>query len=235
MKTLILTAMDIELEACLSELPFKKEKNSPFHFWRLQNSNCEILISPSGVGPLAATATTTELAHFLKPDHVLLLGVCGSLSASIPPLSTIIADSIIQHDATYDSGHNMALMRPGSLYLSLDPTQRPSPALSTRVPKIKPPFETHIGVFACGASFAGDLAAKQKIRSKIPTALGVDMESAGVAYACERLGIGTSVIKVCADGFSEQSPVEYLELKMAAAKSAAFWVKALTQSSTDQW
>lgn len=217
---LVLTAMAVEYDAIRRRKQFQDWYFGRFvdgAVCRHDSEGVRLVLARTGVGIASAASAVSEIASRSELDAVFLLGVGGALSMELRLGDIVVSEAVIQHDAVFFGGDGDALMRPGSLWLSLPPEARPAPALRSD-PGLGVMFaaelrkrvshEVHVGLVASGSSFAGRLDSKELIVKRCPRALLVDMEAAGAALACERLGISFLTVKTVADRMHPQESVE---------------------------
>lgn len=240
---LFIVAMDVEFQAISDSHYDWNEIESPFGVNGLlkhTDGDRTYYLTKSGVGPVNAALATDAIIQKYFPDAVVLLGVGGSLNRKLKIGDLVVATKILQHDSVYAGPEGATLMRPGALHLSLTPEERPAPYFSTFDPLtalISGALSTyrgtiHVGTILTGSQFAATARAKQKIAKLDDNALLVEMESGGVALACERRNIPFSVAKTVSDRLKPGGGVDtdYKTFLASSAKNAATVVGRIVKS-----
>ena len=225
---LVLVAMDNEFVDFVKNNDYKERKLVYASLWEKQSQDKMIAIVKTGVGPINASMTLTEILLDQKYDEVVLLGLGGAVDPTLDAGDIVIGSSIVQHDAICSFDDRIEFMAAGELHLSLKVDERKniemltSPVLNDRYRQhLASGFKTHLGLMGSGSEFVGSKARKLNIKERLPKALMVDMEAAAVAYVCQKNNLPFTVIKTVADTLKENSTGHYVDFIKSNAKKCA--------------
>jgi 5'-methylthioadenosine/S-adenosylhomocysteine nucleosidase len=243
---LILVAMEAERQALLGRLETEEVCVHPGLGLVVdvcgRHQRNRIVICRSSVGLVSAAISTIAVAERFALSGVFLLGVGGALREEYALGDTVIGETVVQHDALFMGEEGDELMAPGELFLSLSPEDRPKPGFTaspTLISWVRPVLsgaqlggQIRIGTIASGSSFVARPSEKQRLVDRIPSAVLVEMEAAGVALACRRLNIPFLTIKTVVDRFRPHRTIseDYRQFLSTACKNAAVIAEEL-----DRW
>jgi nucleoside phosphorylase/tetratricopeptide (TPR) repeat protein len=150
-----------------------------------------VVTSPSGMGPVKAAITASAAATRWHPEHVIVVGIAGGLSAEVSLGDVMVAQSVADYtvgkvgeDGAREERWEMVPADTGLLNAanafgaagSEDLVATPRPEGTDRPAR-------HAGVIASG----GDVIASKELialyRKDMPRLIGVEMEGGGVAAA----------------------------------------------------
>lgn len=237
---LFVVAMDVEFQAAQNSLEGWQQVVPPFgvqKFLSCKTDHCTFHLMQSGVGQVNAALSVDSAVLSCLPDAVILLGVGGSLHSFLEIGDLVIGNAILQHDSVYVGPNGTELMRPGSLHLSGN--ERPEPEFVPFAPLQSLILDAlslahnvvkyRVGSILTGNQFVAAKEAKEKLAQLADNALLVEMESAGVARACERRNIPFAVAKTVSDRLSPQDGIDadYLLFLKSAAQNAAVVIRCV--------
>jgi nucleoside phosphorylase len=191
-----------------------------------------------GMGNVSAAAAARQAIQVWKPDHLLLVGIAGGFRHSTNDLrlgDVLVADQVIGFELarmTPDGTHRKyELYRPDFDLL----TAAKSVAGSEWAPNIMAPRpsgpaggrtkpEAHFGAVLSGEKVFAYGASIDELRQTWPGAVGVEMESLGVALAAYRGGCGFLMVKGVSDFADETKDDRW---RTYAAQAAAHFAAAI--------
>ncbi|MFI3603420.1 5'-methylthioadenosine/S-adenosylhomocysteine nucleosidase [Vagococcus fluvialis] len=108
MKIGIVAAMRSEINYLLTHCEIvneiKLKKNS---FYQCEYGDYDLVIVASGVGKTNASVYTQMLIDYFEPTAVINIGIGGSLSEVISPLSVVLGESFSHHDVNQEQMENL--------------------------------------------------------------------------------------------------------------------------------
>lgn len=223
----ILGAMDIELEALLSDMKEKEsEQISGFTFFKGKIENREVVIAKCSVGKVAAALCTQAMILRYHPSLLLNTGVAGTLTTALSVTDVAVGTSAVQHDMdTSPLGDPVGLISGiNKIYFEAD---KKAADLFLKIAK-------ESGVNAIGGTIAsGDqfiASAEQKARIvKNFDAIACEMEGGAVAHAAYLAKTPFIILRAISDSADGSSHMDYPTfLPIAAARSYAM-VKAFLE------
>lgn len=104
----IVAAMRSEINYLLTHCEIvneiKLKKNS---FYQCEYGDYDLVIVASGVGKTNASVYTQMLIDYFEPTAVINIGIGGSLSEVISPLSVVLGESFSHHDVNQEQMENL--------------------------------------------------------------------------------------------------------------------------------
>lgn len=179
----------------------------------------EMVICTSGWGKVAAASTATSLINLFRVDHLLFIGLAGSMQDHLKIGDIIVADKLIQHDVFLSRLVEAQVEPPSRKIFEFEV----SPAAWRRAltagnqfiknlkdglyPAISTAYQPHIyvGAIATGDQFVAANAGKRQISERFPQVLCVEMEGAAIAQVAADYGISCSVIRIISDQADEDA------------------------------
>ncbi len=233
---LFVVAMDVEFNAIQETLKGWEEVEPPFGVDKLlkhEDGNRTYYLTKSGVGTVNAALTVDAVMQNHSPDAIILLGVGGSLDPKVDIGDIVVGTSVVQHDSIYVGPDGVALMRPGALFLTraqgdgFSPHLMPFEPLTSLIIGAMSTYGQelthHTGTILTGNQFIATTEAKQRIASLADNSLLVEMESGGIALACERRKVPFAVAKTVSDRFSVEHGIsnDYKKFLASSASNSA--------------
>uniref|UniRef100_UPI0035A5FE40 5'-methylthioadenosine/S-adenosylhomocysteine nucleosidase n=1 Tax=Bdellovibrio bacteriovorus TaxID=959 RepID=UPI0035A5FE40 len=230
-KHLVLAAMESEFAELVVQEGFtsRELKNASITLWEKSNRQNSIALAKTGVGPINAAITLTQILADSAYDDILMLGLGGGLDIELAVGDIVIAERVVQHDALCTFEDRTEIMACGELHLSLSPENRKSIFMPTSL-ELNKKFETQLrqksfrvfrGDLLSGSEFVGSLARKNLLKTRIPSAKMVDMEACSIAYICQKQGLPFAIVKTVADTVQAQATDQYTDfLKSNSLKCA---------------
>jgi nucleoside phosphorylase len=209
----ILTALAVEEEAVVQALG-----NCSVHQRRGQSlrfgdvAGQRVLVFPiGGMGNAGAAQAAQRVIGIWNPARIMLVGICGGVRSASDDVrlgDVLVPDQVV--------GYELGKVTPGGTARRYE-AYRPDIELLSRARSIQPgewvhtiatprPDQSvrtyplvHVGPVLSGDKVVADPAALDRLRLAWPQAVGVEMESLGVALAAYRNGPGFLVVKAISD------------------------------------
>lgn len=217
----ILSALHDELAALLPALEGPRVDHvagRDFHVGRLAGHDVVLVLS--GIGKVAAAATTALLCDRCQAQALIFTGVAGGLAPGVQVGDLVVAKQMLQHDldaspifprwevpgrgrSHFDADAPLAdaLLAAASAVLA-----KPHPALQA-FGVIAP--QVHRGLVVSGDRFVSSLAESERLRADLPQALAVDMESAAVAQVAADFARPLAVLRSVSDRADDLAHVDF--------------------------
>lgn len=187
----ILVAVEEELAAILDRVP-QAEKRSvggiPLYHGYLGGH--PVVVAKSGMGRERARAAARLMIQRHSPSCLLVVGFAAALSADIPPGTVIIADSVVDDEASFAS----ELMPDSLLIEGLKSIQLE---------------QARVGQLITVSQIARTPEQKNAAASRRPNAVALDMESAGAALVAHIAEIPWVVVRAVTDGPTDRLPLPF--------------------------
>jgi nucleoside phosphorylase len=238
----ILTALTVEESAIVDAIG-----NCTMHRWRgmslhLGDINGQrVLVFPIGVGTGSAAAATERVIGVWNPARIVLVGIAGGtrdVTADVRPGDILIPDQVVGYELAKvtpdDTIRRYEVYRPDADLLALARSLRAAEwADRIALPRPDDPSGrvrplVHVGPVLTGDKVLADTAALADLRLAWPKAIGVEMESLGVALAAYRNGPSFLMIKAVSD-FADGAKND--DWHRYAANAAARFAVALLSGS----
>jgi nucleoside phosphorylase len=191
-----------------------------------------VLVFPAeGMGNISSAEASARVISTWNPRYILLVGIAGGVRSEGDDLrlgDVLVPDQVI--------GYELGKIRPSDLKRRYE-VYRPDPVLLATARGLSPQEwalaitsarpgspagriipRAHFGPLLTGEKIVSDEAAIADVRSTWPKALGVEMESLGVAAAAYRSGCGFLTVKAVSD-FADAAKND--EWQFYAAEAAA--------------
>lgn len=209
----ILTALTVEESAIVEAIG-----NCTVHRWRGMTLHIgeingqRVLVFPIGVGTGSAAAATERVIGVWNPARIVLVGIAGgahSSSTDVRPGDILIPDQVVGYELAKvtpdDTVRRYEVYRPDADLLAHARSLRPAD-WADRIALPRPDDPTgrirplvHVGPVLTGDKVLADTAALADLRLAWPRAIGVEMESLGVALAAYHNGPSFLMIKAVSD------------------------------------
>jgi nucleoside phosphorylase len=202
-----------------------------------------VLVFPiGGMGNAGAAQATERVIGFWNPARVMLVGIAGGApgsAADMRPGDILVPDQVVGYELAKvtpgDTARRYEVYRPDVELLTRARSLRPTDwadAIATPRPddpdrRIRP--LVHVGPVLTGDKVLADEATLARLRLAWPKAIGIEMESLGVALAAYQNGPGFLMVKAVsdfADGTKDDAWHRY-----AAEAAARFAVAVLAGAS----
>jgi adenosylhomocysteine nucleosidase len=214
-----------ELREHMSPVITERHAGRDFHRGELHGVPCVLVLS--GVGKVAAAATTAMLLDRFRARAVVFTGTAGGLGPAVRVGDVVIARSLLQHDLDasplfprYEvplTGRSHFETHPalGDVLLAAAReavTSREQWVASQRLrglgitgPRV------HEGLVVSGDRFIATRTEGQALRSALPQALAVEMEGAALAQVCHDFGMPFAVVRSISDRADDEATTDFLQ------------------------
>jgi nucleoside phosphorylase len=202
-----------------------------------------VLVFPiGGMGNAGAAQATERVIGVWNPARVMLVGIAGGApgsSADMRPGDILVPDQVVGYELAKvtpgDTARRYEVYRPDVELLARARSLRPTDwadAIGTPRPddperRIRP--LVHVGPVLTGDKVLADRATLARLRLAWPKAIGIEMESLGVALAAYQNGPGFLMVKAVSD-FADGTKNDAWH-RYAAEAAARFAVAVLAGSS----
>lgn len=205
-------AIDEEISAVLGvTAPAATRATKGYELYEVDRS-MRIRLIKVGLGPINSAIAIVSAHSEIHFETIIILGLCGAISNRLVIGDVVIADSVFQHDSFRSTSKGKKVfLKPGAT--NYDPAAHLNPQVATdselnilvRTALVKNKIASDLGMMASGSEFMCDPSRKKSLLETNENILAVDMESIGVAKACETLGVRFTIVKIVTD-LSENSP-----------------------------
>lgn len=176
----------------------------------------QVIAVHSRIGKVAAASAAIELIVRFGVEQIIFTGLAGALVPELAVGDVVIADGLIQHDMDASP-----LFPPLEVPLTGRSFFTATPAIITRLEiatqtalvereasltlALKPskdndrPPRVVRGNIATGDQFIADITARNRVLSRVPSAVCVEMEGAAVAQVCQEYRTPFGVIRMISD------------------------------------
>ncbi|MFF1768626.1 hypothetical protein [Streptomyces sp. NPDC058249] len=236
----VFTALPVERQSLLDALgaavPYRWQ-GQDLHIADIDGTRV-LVLPPSGMGNVGVAALAARVIGVWNPAQLLLVGIAGGVRGAgddlrlgdvlVPDqvvgyeLSKLTADGAKPRYETYRPDYGLLSMA-GSVQTQEWLLSGTAPAAAGPLPTRGP--KAHFGPVFSGEKVLADDRAVNGLRTAWPKALGVEMESLGIALAAYRGGPGFLMVKAVCDFADSDKNDEWHEY--AAAAAAHFSVAVL--------
>jgi adenosylhomocysteine nucleosidase len=159
-------------------------------------------------GKVAAAATAAHLITTARPIRVLLTGIAGALRDELGVGDVVLARNLYQHDldaSPFFPPTHIPLLNTAALAADVALTAELHAALDA--------FMAEDLYRTLGDQVISDSAARERVRSRVPSAVCVEMEGAAIAQVCHEFRVPFACLRVISDHADERvNPVDVFEL-----------------------
>jgi len=222
----IVSALHAELAEVLALMPDEhKRRVGGRTFWTGHLHGHDVVLVLSGMGKVAAAATTALLIDRFQAGQVVFTGVAGGLAPGVEVGDVVVGGGFIQHDMDASPMFpRFELPGQGVTRLPADAVlaqvlQEAAEDAVTWLPKLLDATTlatlglhrpaVHRGLIVCGDRFVSTDAESVALRQAVPEALAVDMESAAVAQVCRDFGVGFGAVRTISDRADNEAHVDF--------------------------
>ena len=216
MKLGIIGAMQIEIENLKPSIEKPRfETISGADFISGEINGVEVVAAVSGIGKVfAAICTEIMILHF-GVDHVINIGVAGSLVKDLKVLDVAVADSAVQHDMNTTALGDPAGLVSGINIVNFMADEKLKKAVCEVLDAKGIYHQT--GVIASGDLFVDTDKQRQNIRMKFD-AIAADMEGGSIAHTCYVNNVPFTLIRSISD--ADGSAMDYNTFAGKAAEQS---------------
>ena len=222
----IVSALRPELSEVLALMPDEHKRSvGGRSFWSGSLHGHEVVATLSGMGKVAAAATTALLLDHFKAEQVIFTGVAGGLALGVEVGDVVVGSGFVQHDMDVSPLFpRYELPGQGITELPADPVltqvlQEAATDAITWLPKLldeatlatlglhRP--SVHTGQILSGDRFVATQGESEALRAALPAAMAVDMESAAVAQVCRDFGVPFGAVRTISDRADNEAHVDF--------------------------
>lgn len=222
----IVSALHEELHALLPLLAAPQQRplaGRVFHTGRLHGRPVVLVLS--GIGKVAAAATTAVLIHEFQARALLFTGTAGGLAAGVRVGDVVLATELLQHDmdasplfprfeipltgrSRFAADGALAERLAAACERSLAHRGELLGERALREFGIDAP-RLHRGLVVSGDRFVATAADGEALRRLLPDALAVEMEGAALAQVCHDFGRPFAVLRTISDRADDAAHVDF--------------------------
>jgi adenosylhomocysteine nucleosidase len=216
MKLGIIGAMQIEIENLKPSIKNSKTSTiSGVNFIEGEVNGVPVVAAVSGIGKVFAAICTEIMVLHFGVDHVINIGVAGSLVPTLKVLDVAVAESAVQHDMnTTAVGDPLGLISGINVInfeADADLRKNVTDVLSARG------INYEVGVIASGDLFVDTNKQRETIRNRFD-AIAADMEGASIAQTCYVNKVPFTLIRSISD--ADGSAMDYNTFAGKAAEQS---------------
>lgn len=216
MKLGIIGAMQIEIENLKPSIKNQKTSIiSGVNFIEGEVNGVPVVAAVSGIGKVFAAICTEIMVLHFGVDHVINIGVAGSLVPTLKVLDVAVAESAVQHDMnTTAVGDPLGLISGINVInfeADADLRKNVTDVLSARG------INYEVGVIASGDLFVDTNKQRETIRNRFD-AIAADMEGASIAQTCYVNKVPFTLIRSISD--ADGSAMDYNTFAGKAAEQS---------------
>jgi adenosylhomocysteine nucleosidase len=201
----VVSAMREELGALLADLSeprVERVAGRDFHFGTVGGRPVVLVLS--GIGKVAAAATTALLLDRFEIDALLFTGVAGGLARGVAVGDVVLAHELLQHDL--DASPIFPRWEVPLTGRSRFPADA---ALTQALAQGCGGLRVHEGLIVSGDRFVSTAAESVALRRALPDALAVEMEGAAVAQVCADFARPFAVLRTISDRADDSAHVDF--------------------------
>lgn len=216
MKIGIIGAMQIEIENLKPSIKNQTtETISGVTFICGEIEGIPVVAAVSGIGKVFAAICTEIMALHFGVDHIINIGVAGSLVPTLKVLDVAVAESAVQHDMNTTAVGDPQGLISGINVINFAADDELRKAVTSVLAAKGINYET--GVIASGDLFVDTNKQRETIRNRFD-AIAADMEGASIAHTCYVNKIPFTLIRSISD--AEGSAMDYNTFAGKAAEQS---------------
>jgi adenosylhomocysteine nucleosidase len=209
----IISALPEEQQALLAELQHSRtETLAGRRLFHGQLAGVPVVLVLSGIGKVAAAATTALVLQHAGARLVLFTGVAGGLAAAVRVGDVVVGTGFMQHDMDASPLFPrwvVPSLTPADSRSRFDTDPAAAAVLRNALLHTLPQTSCHVGLIVSGDRFVSSSVECQRLRADLPEALAVDMESAAVAQVCADFGAPLAVLRSISDRADDAAHVDF--------------------------
>ncbi len=199
----IIGAMPEEISAIQTQLTeVTHHLIASVNFYKGRFAHKDIVLACSGVGKVHGALATTLMIEHYQPSCVINVGTLGALHTHLKPATLILSESVIYHDVdltSFNYAHGQLPKMPTDYQSSHKLLQ----LFESLARQQHLPFEK--GLAVTGDQFIASSTKLNDIKTKFPTALGIDMEAAAIAHIAHLFAVPFISVRAITDHADEDA------------------------------
>ena len=196
MKIGILTAMTSEYEQLAALLENGAECTvGKFKYLIGRLGKNEIVLRQCGIGKVNSAVGTAELIRSFEPSCIISTGVAGGIDKQLDVMDVVVSSSIVHHDVWCGMGCECGQVQGMPTMFNAD-KELYETALGIDTENAT---RIHGGLICTGDQFITSRTELDRIKSKFPAGLAVDMESAAIAQTCHIYNVPFVSFRIISD------------------------------------
>ena len=218
-RTAIISAIPQELEGVLAAVPDACcQQLGGRQFWLGRWHGHELVLATSGMGKVAAGATTALLAAHFGAQRVLLAGTAGALDARLNVGDAVVARAFVQHDMDasplfprYEvplTGRSRFATDAALADALVQAARAALPAQDDGGLGLDE-ARVHEGLVASGDRFVSSGAERAALQAALPDALAAEMEGAAIAQVCSDFALPFAALRIISDKADASALVDF--------------------------
>lgn len=212
----IIGAMQMEIENLKPSIKNPTlETISGATFIKGQINGIDVVAAVSGIGKVfAAVCTEIMILHF-GVDHIINIGVAGTLVRDLKVLDVAVAESAVQHDMNTSALGDPVGLISGINVVNFEADKRLTQIVCDVLKDKGIPYQT--GVIASGDMFVDTDKQRDRIRQNFK-AIACEMEGGSIAHVCYINDVPFTLIRSISDG--DGSAMDYNTFAGKAAEQS---------------
>ena len=216
MKLGIIGAMQIEIENLKPSIQNQKTSTiSGVNFVEGEINGVPVVAAVSGIGKVFAAICTEIMVLHFGVDHVINIGVAGSLVPTLKVLDVAVAESAVQHDMNTSAIGDPIGLVSGINVINFEADADLRKAVTDVLTARSINYE--VGVIASGDLFVDTNKQRETIRNRFD-AIAADMEGASIAHTCYVNKVPFTLIRSISD--ADGSAMDYNTFAGKAAEQS---------------
>jgi adenosylhomocysteine nucleosidase len=231
----IVSAVHEELAEILALMPDEQRTTAGGRdYWQGHLQGHEVTAVLAGIGKVAAATTATALIERFRPDQLIFTGVAGGVAYGVEVGDIVVGTAFLQHDLDASPlfprwevpGRGRSRMEPDRALTQV--LHEAAKDAVTWLPKLLDADtlrlfglhtpSVHQGEIVTGDRFVATSAESETLRTALPTALAVDMESAAVAQVCADYGVPFAVVRTISDRADDEAHTDFQHFLQQVAR-----------------
>ncbi|MCR4695151.1 MAG: 5'-methylthioadenosine/adenosylhomocysteine nucleosidase [Pseudobutyrivibrio sp.] len=212
----IIGAMQMEIENLKPSINNQKtETISGVEFISGDIDGTKVVAAVSGIGKVFAAICTEIMVLHFEVDHVINIGVAGSLIPNLKVLDVAVAESAVQHDMNTTAIGDPRGLISGINIINFEADRKLRAAVVNVLEAKGIGYET--GIIASGDLFVDSDKQRETIRNNF-NAIAADMEGASIAHTCYINHVPFTIIRSISD--ADGSAMDYNTFAGKAAEQS---------------
>lgn len=226
MKTGIIVAMQSEFDLVKSILKNQTQRqHNHITFIEGVIEQNEIVLMKSGIGKVNAACACVEMINNFKPDIIINTGLAGGIDKNLSVMDIVLASKTTYHDVW--CGEECQIGQIPDLPAEFEGDKK----LIEIAQSIQTDLKIHTGLIVGGDVFVTDINTLKDIKTKFPSALAVDMESAAISQVCHLYNVPFLAIRIISDTPGiENHYDQYFDFWNKAPEKSVETIKKILQS-----